>query len=297
MIDVHLSPLKHCPACGEMDKRRRLFEMGQFDLIRCGCGHRFIDPCLHEDTMVEVYKTPENLRSFDPAHEHYYEYESLSDGSRTLKDYQEALKQLQLLGEKGELLEVGCGTGAFVQYAYQNGWQAMGLDSSDDNIQALTEKGVPGIAARFLDYETDKRFQVIVFWDLLEHISEPGLFLNKSRELLKPGGFVLIAGPLYPNLLSSIAESLCHLTQGRVRTPLERMYFLEHTSYFSSASLKGLLERSSFKVLKSWKSETDLKRYTFPGITGKLLPAAFMLARVLSAQNRILLIAQKKDEA
>jgi 2-polyprenyl-3-methyl-5-hydroxy-6-metoxy-1,4-benzoquinol methylase len=168
-----------------------------------------------------------------------------------------------------------------------------GIDSSPQNIARLKEKGIEGIEAGFLDCPAGRRFDVVVLWDLIEHPASPLAFVRKSRELLKPGGVILLATPHYPNLLSVMAGLFYRLSGARIDGPARRLYFLEHTSYFSGKTLSDLVKKGGFVELLRWKTETDLARYRFPKPVRLALRASFFIARLLGLQNRVLMIAQR----
>ncbi len=282
-----------CPACRGSHGHQLLFKLDRFDVFRCPCGLRFIDPSLDGKSMMEIYRSSETLREINPALEHYYEYDTLDPQSLTCRDYSGALKEVGRVTPGRELLEVGCGTGSFLEFAKAKGWQVTGVDSSPENIGKLRERGIEGEAADFLTLSTSKRFDVIVLWDLIEHPQDPTSFVEKSWELLNEKGLLLIATPHDPSLLSLLAGALYRLSRGRIKFPVRQLYILEHTSYFSLKTLRALLEKGGFRVVKAWKTETDLERYHFSPLLRTGLRGAFFLARCLGLQNRLIAVARK----
>lgn len=284
-----------CPACLSTSGLRQIFRLSKFDVFLCGCGARFIDPSLDGASQMAIYQSSELLAQINPALERYYEYETLDPASSTCRDYDEALNRLKLFSPGTRLLEVGCGAGSFLKFAKLKGWQVHGVDSGMENIRALREEGIEATCSSFLDFQTNHRFDCIVFWDLIEHPQDPGEFIKKCRNLLSPKGLILIAAPLDPNLLSVIASALYHVSAGSLKFALEKLYIAEHTSYFSIPALSKFMNRFHFKTVVAWKSETDLARYAFKSVFRILLKMLFAVARVLGLQNRLMLIAQRQD--
>ena len=244
---------------------------------------------------MEIYRSSATLKEINPALKEYYEYDTLEPYSLTYRDYDRALKTLASLIQGRDLLEVGCGTGSFLKFAQSRGWRATGVDSSPENIRELEKKGIRGIATGFLDYSPSESFDVVVLWDLIEHPQDPFCFVEKARELLKRGGLLLIATPHDPNLLSNLATMAYRLSGGRIKFAARQLYVIEHTSYFSIKTLSMLLERANFKVVKAWKTETDLKRYYFSCFLRVVLYAAFFIAGRFGLQNRMIVIAKKSN--
>jgi len=80
---------------------------------------------------------------------------------------------------------------------------------------------------------------------------------------------------------------------GKVIFPIKQLYVVEHTTYFSLKTLRRLLEGEGFRMLKSWKTETDLKRYRFSRVMRPLLRIGFFVARLTNFQNRVIIFAAR----
>ncbi len=283
-----------CPVCRELCGTPRL-KLKDFSVFVCSsCGLRYIDPSLDGQSQMEIYQTSETLAKINPALKHYYEYDTLDKTTRTYKDYIQALNRASRLTDGRELLEVGCGTGSFLQAAKTAGWEVCGVDSGKSNIDSLSQKGIEGYCQGFLEWETLQRFDVIVLWDLIEHPQDPSLFVAKCYELLKSGGLLLLATPQDPNLLTVLSDLFYDISFGQCRAPASQLYIMEHTSYFNARTLGRLVAQSGFETVLAWKTETDLARYQFPSLVKACLYVIFFLARLFRLQNRLLLIARKK---
>lgn len=98
-------------------------------------------------------------------------------------------------------LDVGCGIGDSSKYLAQKGWTGSAIDSSESAIaQAklnLKQFNSIQVTKRSL-FEEVGSYQTILLWDVLEHINEDQVFLEKLSSLLAPGGHLLIAVPSNP---------------------------------------------------------------------------------------------------
>ncbi len=99
--------------------------------------------------------------------------------------------------ESGKLLDVGCGSGAFLKRMRQLGWQAEGLDFSPvaaERAQAWT--GCP-VRVDSLPSEAipPSSFDVVTMWQVLEHTHHPREFIRGAREITKPGGWIYLSVP------------------------------------------------------------------------------------------------------
>lgn len=284
---------KVCPLCERQSESKLLYQLEHFGVFDCICGHRFINPALDNKSMMEIYHSSADCQQINPAMAHYYEYETLNPKTQTYSDYSRVLETASRMTPGRDLLEVGCGTGAFLELAKQKGWRPVGVDSSSENIRKVKERGIDGIQTDFNDFFTQKKFDFIALWDLIEHPGNPGALIRKSFQVLKDDGVLFIGTPNYPNFLSVIAESLFRFSGGRIHTPMDKLYFPEHTSYFNRKTLSLLLSREGFMLVKSWNTQTDLDRYYFPEPTKSALRIAFVFARLFRLENRILVFARK----
>jgi len=251
-----------------------------------------LDPSLDDAAQIALYQNSESLKEINPALEEYYEYDTLDPKGRTARDYMRALLDLEGQVRGRDLCEVGCGTGGFLAFAKSKGWNVLGVDSSSENIQKTKARGVDALQINVFDYAAPARFDVVVLWDVLEHPQDPGKLLAKCRELLKPGGRLLIAIPYDPNSVSLMGRLIYGLSLGKIRGPASKWYILEHTSYFSKKGLRGLLAKHDFEVVNEWKTETDLARYKFGFAQNAVLRTLFLGARILGLQNRLIAISK-----
>ena len=146
--------------------------------------------------------SPENLGK-------YYEstdYISHTDSKRSLfeKAYHFvkgiALKnKLNLVNNcsaiKGNLLDIGAGTGDFLLTAKQNGWYTIGVEPSEKAKGIAINKGI-----KFSDSTQELEshsFDVITMWHVLEHVPNLEIQIRELKRLVKPNGTIIIAVPNY----------------------------------------------------------------------------------------------------
>ncbi len=100
--------------------------------------------------------------------------------------------------QTGKILDVGCGTGAFLHTMKQGGWQCTGIEPDDAaRIKAAELYGVQPLAAEELFTLPENTFDAITLWHVLEHVHELEKYAVQLRELLAPGGTLFIAVPNY----------------------------------------------------------------------------------------------------
>jgi 2-polyprenyl-3-methyl-5-hydroxy-6-metoxy-1,4-benzoquinol methylase len=133
----------------------------------------------------------------------------------------------------GEVLDVGCSTGAFLFHLQQAGpYRGTGLDVAGAALDHAAAQGLEVIRGPLLEHDFGaRRFDAVTFWAVLEHVAEPGAHLEKAAALLRPGGHCFV---LVPNLRSLAIRWLG--TKYRYVLP-------EHINYFTAATLEALGRR------------------------------------------------------
>ena len=180
----------------------------------------------------------------------YYEsedYISHTDGKRSLfeKAYQfvkniALKKKLTLINEfqqsKGQLLDIGTGTGDFLSQAKQNGWQIIGVEPNEKAKNIALTKGVTYIdkTSELEDHSVD----VVTMWHVLEHVPDVNSQIKELKRLLKPNGTIVIA---VPNFNSYDAK---HYGKFWAAYDVPR-----HLWHFSRLSIEKLFEREKLQLV------------------------------------------------
>lgn len=95
-------------------------------------------------------------------------------------------------------LEVGFGSGAFLRYGSTNkNWELSGIEINDSLIDIATQQGYNVMRAGDFNLQPDESFDLIVAFDVLEHIPQPELseFVGLIKRKLKFGGVFLARFP------------------------------------------------------------------------------------------------------
>ncbi|MGA1226380.1 MAG: class I SAM-dependent methyltransferase [Tamlana sp.] len=143
--------------------------------------------------------------------------------------------------ENKTLLDVGCGTGDFLQKAQQSNWKVFGIEPNNEareiaNIK--TKKAVYG-NDKLLNFEKQS-FDVITLWHVLEHLTNLEMNVKQFYELLKPEGTLIIAVPNYKSF------DALHYKNFWAAYDVPR-----HLWHFNKASISKLVSKQSFKVVKT----------------------------------------------
>ena len=97
------------------------------------------------------------------------------------------------------ILDIGCGAGLLCEPFTRLGAQVIGIDPSATNIAAArlhADKGHLSIDYRCTTVEemdVRERFDIVLAMEVVEHVSDVGVFLNRCAAMLKPGGLMVVS--------------------------------------------------------------------------------------------------------
>lgn len=181
----------------------------------------------------------------------YYEsddYISHTDGKRSLfekvyhfikrkaiRDKVSLITKLQ--PKKGLLLDIGAGTGDFLQEAKNQNWNCTGIEPSEKAKSIAITKGV-SFAADLASLENHS-FDVITMWHVLEHVPDLEKQILELKRLLKPSGTIIIAVPNYKSFDAQ------HYGKFWAAYDVPR-----HLWHFSKIAIEKLFARENMKLIK-----------------------------------------------
>jgi 2-polyprenyl-3-methyl-5-hydroxy-6-metoxy-1,4-benzoquinol methylase len=140
--------------------------------------------------------------------------------------------------QKGVLLDIGAGTGAFLHYMQQSGWNVSGVEPDQEAIAvAASKRGLNLLPSEAIFGLEAAQFDAITMWHVLEHVHQLHEYLAQLKILLKPGGKLFVAVPNYTSFDCAHYES--HWAAYDVP---------RHLYHFSPASMKTLAEAHSMKI-------------------------------------------------
>jgi SAM-dependent methyltransferase len=269
-------------------------------MVRCpNCGLVFQDPQPDEAVLERSYY-------HDP------EFARLLAGPLRNLTLQRAEEKLALLRRanvpiSGRLLDVGCSSGAWLEIAQRQGMKATGVELGATTAQEARRRGLDvrtGSLESCFGPAAEERFDLITFWDVLEHLRDPRRELARAADLLAPGGILAATFPnvegWYPRLSYRLLAS--HLGVWEYPELPVHLYDL------APHSARRLLERCGFSVITlrtipvpfSFYRSTSLSRDRLGrgtravvrrGCFEALRLLVYPLARLFDRQNALFLTA------
>ena len=264
-----------------------------FACVKCGGGYfqrmnpeGVPDEYWEGDTVNEkIYAVPEVRRAFSRKFDRHLKI--LEDSSNGAKN----------------LLEVGSGSGIFLETAAKRGWKVHGLDISPRAVE-LARDNCPTAHVICAPIERSGlpigTFNLIALWDVIEHVEDPEGLLQQARSLLASGGYLIMETPDEGCFARQLVRFAHKATAGRVSF-LRALYYPAHRWYFSRRAMATVLQRVGFDQIRFYREQTVSEfgqrkvsaygvfqnwPYRIAGVVMKLVPVL---------HNKMVVMAMKSD--
>jgi SAM-dependent methyltransferase len=151
------------------------------------------------------------------------------------------------------LFEVGAGACECLLAAREIGFETFGIDVIERHVTRARDKfGLSVEAHDFIEYETERRYDMVIMGDVLEHVSDPVRAVEKAHELLEDDGALWISTPNFESAFSLVADH---------DDPMRRQQY--HLNYFSRDSLFKLLTQKGlvpvdYRISKHYHGSMEL---------------------------------------
>ncbi len=145
------------------------------------------------------------------------------------------------------VFDIGFGYAQAILYFHKQGVKVSGLDPAPQGVKYAQEQGLEVYQAGIEDFACveGRRFDVVLLLNVLEHLRHPHETLKRiQKELLSPGGLLVIEVPNEFNDFQITATKEYGLSEWWVCPP-------HHLNYFSTSSLKHLLEICNYTIHSS----------------------------------------------
>ena len=223
-----------CLLCGN-NKGSLLLEWEEgYQLIQCGnCGASCPNISFSEYSGIFTGHEAEEIQyeMYVKTINQQYDYRKKQFGRDR---YRYIVERLGLDPNEIRLLDVGCGAGYFLSYLQDKKVQAKGLDANQNTVQYCRERGLNVDSGGIAD-EPDEEYDVVVLFDVLEHVTNPVSLMQNVAKKLKPKGYVVV-------FTTNIHSLSYELMGNRENTflPFEHICFYDQKSFQFLAEKAGL---------------------------------------------------------
>jgi len=183
-------------------------------------------------------------------------------------NFETVVTRLKELGAGTRLLDVGCYRGTMLRVAARHGFEPAGIEPDEVSAEAARAGGAEVVHGFFPHaLPPGRRFDVITFNDVFEHLPDVNGAMAAIEEHLVPGGLLAIN---LPNSRSALYRCATQLARLRLTQPLERLWQKNlrspHLTYFTPDVLAALAARHRFTEVH----REDLSALRLTGLWSRL---------------------------
>jgi len=236
--------LDKCPVCTGQELIPKLncldhtTSQETFTIVSCGtCDFTFTNPRPLDKKLGDYYKS-------DMYISHTNNTKGLFNWMyQTVRNYAIGTKVslLKSIQKTGTHLDIGCGTGEFLNACKRAGFTTKGIEPSElARKQAINNHGLNVSSDTDLSQYTDKEFDSISMWHVLEHVPALNETISQFDRLLKPDGKIIIAVPNHKSWDAKFYKEFWAAWD----VPI-------HLWHFSKETIEQLFENSNFSLEKT----------------------------------------------
>jgi len=193
----------HCPICNAQessyifDAKDYTVSQSDFKIVECSkCSHRYTQDIPDAHEIGPYYKAESYISHTDTKSDLisklYHTVRTI-----TLKGKRNLVKKYSGKSN-GKILDVGCGTGAFLFTMKQAGWDVEGLEPDSTASKIAADKyGIITQDPGKLYQLPIAQYDAITMWHVMEHVHDLQGYCATLKKLLKPNGVLFVAVPNY----------------------------------------------------------------------------------------------------
>ena len=197
-----------------------------------------MNPRLNNDCLEELYNSNYYNEVYELSMIPAFERRKSTIGKRKTE---QLLSYSQI--KKGRVLDVGAGIGEVLDVFKDHEWETHAIEMNPVAIDWLNKLNFNEVFHGTLDnYETNLKFDIIMAWGVIEHVTEPDLFLKRIFSLLNNGGIFVSEVPHGESLLIDMVRKLNF-------DPKRILMGEQHIILYSTEAYINLHLRNDFKKI------------------------------------------------
>lgn len=246
-----MEELKNCPVCDSNQTKPFLsckdntVSKAIFSIVECtSCSFKYTNPRPEEKDLGKYYISEEYV-SHSNTSKGFINFVYQKVRNYTLKGKLNLINRLH--SNKGNLLDVGCGTGEFLNVCAKNNWNTTGIEPSDSARNFAKEQyGLNVVTEDSFAIFKEQQFDVITMWHVLEHVPHLNDRIQELKKALANDGVLLIA---VPNCSSHDAD---YYKENWAAYDLPR-----HLYHFTPNTIEKLFTKHGFKLSETLPMKFD----------------------------------------
>lgn len=227
-------------------KDKQLTTLPAYDrsfLVKCkNCGFVFSKKIPGNNELSAIYTNYPRFTTLSPI---------------TVKRYNELLDKFESFKQTGNILDLGCSNGLFLEVAKNRGWNVYGTEYAQESIDYCAKNNIKVFKSDQLPAEFyELKFDVVTSFEVIEHINNPNEDMELVNKVIRKGGAFYFTTPNFNALSRFILKEKWNVID-----------YPEHLSYYTPSTINYLLTKHGYK--KQWVVTTGISFTRFNQSLGK----------------------------
>lgn len=250
--DGDLLSVERCPVC-DTEARTVVRRTFGYEYAQCAdCTHVYVTERPTQEALLAHFETSDQLSTvYTDDRQRAYRREHVTEPK-----FDFALEHVDV--DRGRWLDVGCGMGESVDYLRSKGWDAEGLEPSEDCVTTAREAFDLDLIRRSLDEHAaataSGSYDVVSLFGVLVMTPDPLAQLRHVRSLLTEDGYVVFGDGHYDSVSSMVHRALPDRAHRHSIPPIGLHQFTE-------ASIERLFESVGIEPVAVWYFGLDVYEF------------------------------------
>ncbi len=248
----HVFVVDHCPIC-ESKSSEHFVTIYDYPYRECKeCGHLYSSTPPRVESLAALYTEDESGVVLS-AQSQIYIREDLFQRRVDEIASPKALFASDLIEEKGKWIDVGAGVGDLVLSAKRLGWEAVGYESDNQEVEFAQSMGA-NVINLFLDSNNIKVLNeatIVSTINVLEHVVDPKTLVKMISDNIPPNSYYLFEVPRFPSVSAFANKCFPDLAARNIYSP-------DHLHLFTDKSAAIMLKSAGFTTISTWFFGQDI---------------------------------------
>jgi len=167
-----------------------------------------------------------------------------------MKEKSEFIEAARWIDDGDEILEIGCGSGHFRNFIHCKSYT--GLEFSDKAIEQAKKNNLNVIKQDLKEHAVShsEKYDVVCYFQVLEHVENPGRFIRNSLSVLKPGGKLILAVPSEDSFIRNASNFYLNMPP-------------HHASRWTDKTLQNIASLNQLKLLSIYHEPLNKEHLLF----------------------------------
>jgi len=217
-----------CPVCHENYEQFIFFKDGG-RYVKCReCAMIYLNPVFKDEHLENHYRNNHDCQSEIVTNDSQF-YTAL---------YIKGLRAIEAVSPKGNILDIGCSSGNFLDCAVKSNWKTFGVELNEKEAAYATQKGHTIYNQLLENVHFNEKLNAVSLWDVFEHLKDGRAYLEQIKTLIVDTGVIFLQIPSADSLASKMLREKCQMFDG-----------IEHVNLYSYKAIEKLAYECGLKIM------------------------------------------------